>query len=380
MAHLTKDTLSKREGEKFTKKFLSMDGLVNEWKVVDNGIFIPTALVLDIEGEDYAFESHDSDDFQLIFNRVQQTANISGTKGKIQFTGHYKNTGQIKTIKLTDLEKTPEFGGAGSGEKKENLGLVFEREFFQSIEYLLQLRKEKGQYHTFAEKLIEQLSQNTKYKVLTRAIPEGENNTKRPLSVYAMRLGGGKEDIGEIVTDITLEYGKEKVYLSLKFEETLAFANIGVSTIFTEASLSKYDPNAKGMALLKTFGLDWISFCETFNTYPHSKKIQNHKKDITGKINKKNVTRLLRQMMGKGYWMVHGRSRSNVEIYEVNDSYLNRATTLTGNITAYYGGTTGKGKKVVVDCESSLYKFQFNFRNKQGKLYPSHVMCDYKKK
>ena len=85
-------------------------------------------------------------------------------------------------------------------------------------------------------------------------------------------------------------------------------------------------------------------------------------------------------MMGKGYWMVHGRSRSNVEIYEVNDSYLNRATTLTGKITAYYGGTTGKGKKVVVDCESSLYKFQFNFRNKQGKLYPSHVMCDYKKK
>jgi hypothetical protein len=24
--------------------------------------------------------------------------------------------------------------------------------------------------------------------------------------------------------------------------------------------------------------------------------------------------------------------------------------------------------------------FQFNFRNKAGKIYPSHIMCDYKKK
>ena len=40
----------------------------------------------------------------------------------------------------------------------------------------------------------------------------------------------------------------------------------------------------------------------------------------------------------------------------------------------------GTGKKVIVDCSSALYNFQFNFRNKAGKLYPSHIMCDYKKK
>ena len=78
--------------------------------------------------------------------------------------------------------------------------------------------------------------------------------------------------------------------------------------------------------------------------------------------------------------MVHGKGATNVDIYDVDESYFNKSTTISGPIIAYYGGTTGTGKKVIVNCESSLYKFSFNFRNKGGNLFPSHIMCDYKKK
>ena len=46
----------------------------------------------------------------------------------------------------------------------------------------------------------------------------------------------------------------------------------------------------------------------------------------------------------------------------------------------HYGGSTGKGKRLDMHLESSVYKFMFNLRNKQGGKYPSHIMCDYKKK
>ena len=37
-------------------------------------------------------------------------------------------------------------------------------------------------------------------------------------------------------------------------------------------------------------------------------------------------------------------------------------------------------KVLDIHMESSVYKFMWNLRNKQSGLYPSHIMCDYKKK
>ena len=52
----------------------------------------------------------------------------------------------------------------------------------------------------------------------------------------------------------------------------------------------------------------------------------------------------------------------------------------SADITINYGGMDGKGKRIDIECESGKYKFKFNIRNKQGGQYPTHVMCDYKKK
>ena len=382
MSSISKETLIKRGLETFVKKFLSMDGKENKF-LTSEGLFTPHALVLDIKGAPYAFESTEKRDYDIILKRVEQAINITGAKSTIQFTGRFDNTSQIKTIKLTDIEKTGEFGGQGAGSgKKENLGLVFEREFYESLVHILDPSNKKGRYDKQARETVERIGKEKRLP-LSEVIAVGELNQRRPLKISqgSLTLGSGEEDIGSTVTDITLKYnGKEEVYLSLKFQSTLAFANIGIGTVFTEADMKKYTLSDNAMSVLKIFGLDYISFCETFNKYPHSEKIPNHKVDVSKKVNKSAVTKLLRQMMGYGYVMVHGKGPNKVEIYDVDQEYFNKSTTISGPIVAFYGGTTGTGKKVIVNCESSLYKFSFNFRNKGGKLYPSHIMCDYKKK
>ena len=382
MALLKKEDLLKRGNfDTFVKKFLDLNGKENKF-LTKEGIFVPVALIIEVDGKQYAYEVNEKKKVKEIIARVEQAASAKGTKSSIQLTGRYENTGRITTVKVTDLEKTGEFGGQGAGSgKKENLGLVFEREFYESLVNILNCEGKKGKYHKNATDIVEQYGK--KYKApLKEVIAVGELNQKRPLRVSKgnISIGSGQEDIGSTVTDITLVFGNKIVYLSLKFQSTLAFANIGIQSIFTERSMNDYNLSDTSKNILEVFGLDETTFCSTFNEYPHSGKIQNYAQDVTNSCDKNAITKLLRQMMGHGYVMVHGKGAGKVDIYDVDESYLNRSTNLVGKITAYYGGTTGTGKKVIVDCSSALYNFQFNFRNKAGKVYPSHIMCDYKKK
>lgn len=382
MALLKKEDLLKRGNyDTFVKKFLDLNGKENKF-LTKEGIFVPVALIIEVDGKQYAYEVNEKKKVKEIVARVEQAASAKGTKSSIQLTGRYENTGRITTVKVTDLEKTGEFGGQGAGSgKKENLGLVFEREFYESLVNILNCEGKKGKYHKNASEIVEQYGK--KYKApLKEVIAVGELNQKRPLRVSRgnLSIGSGQEDIGSTVTDITLMFGNKTVYLSLKFQSTLAFANIGIQSIFTEKSMNDYNLNDTSKNILEVFGLDETTFCSTFNEYPHTGKIQNYAQDVSNTCDKNAITKLLRQMMGYGYVMVHGKGAGKVDIYDVDESYLNRSTNLVGKITAYYGGTTGTGKKVIVDCSSALYNFQFNFRNKAGKVYPSHIMCDYKKK
>lgn len=382
MALLKKEDLLKRGNfDTFVKKFLDLNGKENKF-LTKEGIFIPVALIIEVDGKQYAYEVNEKKKVKEIVARVEQAASAKGTKSSIQLTGRYENTGRITTVKVNDLEKTGEFGGQGAGSgKKENLGLVFEREFYESLVNILNCEGKKGKYHENATEIVEQYGK--KYKApLKEVIAVGELNQKRPLKVSKgnLSIGTGQENIGSTVTDITLVFGNKTVYLSLKFQSTLAFANIGIQSIFTERSMNDYNLSDTSKNILEVFGLDETSFCSTFNEYPHTEKIQNYEQDVTNTCDKNAITKLLRQMMGHGYVMVHGKGAGRVDVYDVDESYLNRSTNLVGKITAYYGGTTGTGKKVIVDCSSALYNFQFNFRNKAGKVYPSHIMCDYRKK
>ena len=77
--------------------------------------------------------------------------------------------------------------------------------------------------------------------------------------------------------------------------------------------------------------------------------------------------------------MVH-QSGPKFTVFEMTEQLMKKSSKLTGQVMLHYGGQRGNGKRLDITCESSEYKFMFNLRNKQGGLYPSHIMCDYKKK
>ena len=379
MASLSKAQLKKRNNlEVLRDKFFGQNGMVNMF-VGPEGQFHPAALIIETPQGQYAYEPKDTNEMESALGRISEFIDSRGAK--LFFTGKYANTGKISTLPLDKLEKTSEFGGQGAKSGKQNLGLVFEKDLFDSLVGYFETGKPTGKYGKQAKEIIDSQGKKIK-KPLTEVVAVGELNQRRPLSISgsSLKLGNGAVDIGSTVTDITLKYnGNTEVYLSLKYGNTLAFANIGVGTVFKESEMKAGKMNANAKTICKVFGLSETSFSETFANYPHSKKLQNHQQDVTSTCDKNAISNLLKQMVGKGYVMVHGKG-TNVEVYDINDAYWRSATTLTGKITAYYGGTTGKGKKVIVSCESAKYKFQFNFRNKQSGTFPSHIMCDYQKK
>ena len=89
---------------------------------------------------------------------------------------------------------------------------------------------------------------------------------------------------------------------------------------------------------------------------------------------------MIKSGVGYGYWMCH-YTGSDLNFYEIDQNYMNKAATLVGNsVEINYGGAGGKGKRIDMLFETELYEFKFNIRNKQGGVYPTHTNGDYYKK
>ena len=77
--------------------------------------------------------------------------------------------------------------------------------------------------------------------------------------------------------------------------------------------------------------------------------------------------------------MVKAGGKGGNEFYKIDKDYTDTASNIS-TPKIYYGGDSGKGKRIDITFESPTYSFKINIRNKQGGLYPSHIMCDYKTK
>ena len=208
---------------------------------------------------------------------------------------------------------------------------------------------------------------------------EGAENKPRPLLINGndVLVSPGLVDIGATVTDITLRQGKDKnakagVYLSLKFSGTVTFFNAGTKKYLTDAELQKgVITNAGGLALLDMFGLNNAVFCSVFNG--KGKKLFSE--DTTSKVNKKALENLIKSGIGYGFHMVH-KMGNKIISKEVNKTYRDAAAKVT-SVKVYYGGKSGNGARVDIEVVTPKYILKFNFRNKQGGKYISHLMCDY---
>ena len=210
-------------------------------------------------------------------------------------------------------------------------------------------------------------------------IPEGAKNQSRPLKFESggpvVSFSGGSA--AETLTDITIDKGGVKYYLSAKFGNTLTFFNSGVTKYLpSEEIKSGKITNADGIALLDTFGIDNETFCKVFNDYP-----DGNFSDLNGPSTDYDISKmknLVKSGIGEGYYMVKAGGKSTQFTF-IDSKYTATAAEISAP-NVYYGGLGGNGKRIDITFESPTYSFKVNIRNKQGGLYPSHIMCDYVKK
>ena len=379
------------------KKFLTDVGLVDVFTAY-----------LTYDGSEYAFDA-DTTDVKNDRTQFLTTLKLASKakKKKLEFEVGLKYINVLFTIPITWFKKIPDFGGQGSsgGGKTLNRGNQFEKDFYADAVKVLE-GATKGQRFIstilemnkkFEKKLGQALGMIEGDPKFKGVLEEGSANKSRPLAYDGGTLvvaaeGNVKEDMGSTLTDITFQYGNQltPVYLSLKFGPTLTFFNSGVGgrngpLLFTEEEISQYKVTTQGgLDFLKMFGMaddqDAIKkFCESFVDYPRTKAITDHIFKPTT-YSQSAIEKLLRSGIGYGYWMVHNTKGTTIDWYEIDRAYMEEASKITGGVTVYYGRMNGAGKGINMTCESSHYNFVFNIRNKQGGTYPTHVMCDYKKK
>ena len=170
MASLKKDDLDKRgNDEVLLKKFFHLPGHMNIFSVKRNtgdpkeGQFIPEALIFKVDNKEIAaFETDQVGDFKEILARLQENMKLSGAGNQVLFTGRWKNDNKVETIKLTELDKTEEFGGQTGG-KRVNLGIQFEKDFYKSLNCEVECLCEHTKYEDAAKDLVNKI--NTKYDI-----------------------------------------------------------------------------------------------------------------------------------------------------------------------------------------------------------------------
>ena len=224
----------------------------------------------------------------------------------------------------------------------------------------------------------------------------GAANTKRPLTYgtrWYIKNPGSSKNLGPVVGDLAVYSRKlqEMVYLSLKVDKTTTFFNVGLKSYMPTKDIQNWTLPTSGYKLLDLFGIEPEGFFDIFNagteynvdevTQKPLKKGQSDWAGVTanGKTGS-DLKHLLQTGIGHGYYVVHGYG-ATIDTYEIDESYMRSASTITGTPTIYYGGKTGTGKRIDIEMESTKYKFKINIRDTQGTDgYPTRMMCDFTKK
>lgn len=287
--------------------------------------------------------------------------------------------------KLAGIDNlTLKFGNGSSGNRgAENEGNAFEREFTKDLNKWWSGEKVSNKNHLGAILDLDKtynLSESTTLEILN----VGGENTKRPIKfgtrIILENTKGTGNNVGKGVTDITLvkDNGQE-IYLSLKFGPTTTFFNVGVRTVLSPKEIeSGVITNDNGIKLLNMFGIDNEKFCRVFQGGKSTRPGYSNKE--LGRPNTTQLKYLLESGIGYGYHIIHKFSNGTVLSKRMTQSAMQKAAK-TRKMTILYGGKTGTGRRINMECESDTYKFSLNLRDTQGKDgKPTRMMCDFKYK
>jgi hypothetical protein len=296
-----------------------------------------------------------------------------------------KLTGQdiSKTGKIKWNVLNIKFGeGSRGGRGVKSKGLGFEGSLAADLEKLSEEGLTKQNADSFNHpKLTSEMAVELGLKKGNFTVQvDGSKNQPRPIVFTGKgpEISFSGKTVAETLTDITVNKKGDPYYISAKFGGTLTFFNSGISKILPASEIKKGEiKNPDGISLLKTLGIDNKSFCAVFNYYEKGKAGQFTPKYPAA--NKEQLQNLVSSGIGSGYYYAQAGKGEDL-FFKIDEKYNKKASTVTTLPKVYYGGIDGKGKRIDVAFESEKYQFKINIRNKQGGLYPTHIMCDYKAK
>jgi hypothetical protein len=278
-------------------------------------------------------------------------------------------------IDLSELPMKASFGNGSRGNRGAgNRGNAFEIKLAEDLELFARTRNlnKDYRYKNFIQSFCAPYISATDIEIIS----EGALNKKRPLVISGNKVlisGGG--NIGKTVTDITFVHDGKPEYLSLKLGGTVTFFNIGIKKIITSKDINNYNISKKGLALLNLFGIDETKFCDVFNSY--NKNSESGEIQERPNFDKKRLEEFLASGIGYGYWMVHAKSATSTDIhYYYMDKNTMQNAVKVQDLTVRY--PIGKAKRIDIFIKTPVFTFKLNIRSKDGGLYPTHIMCDYK--
>ena len=372
---ITKDERVEYRSTLLVEKVFKKNTLENNF-MTDKGLFHATSIL--INGREYTTYSSD------LGNTI---IGLRGTRSRLELKGKLVGSKFEEVLSINNIEKGEEFGGQPAGGKRQNKGIIFEDELYNRLAECIRGTTCKGKYARQAKHILDATSSAIGSPVIDVEL-EGGKNKPRPLI-----LDGNNPIIkpkepsghGELLTDITLKHENGKFsYLSLKYESTLTFVNAGVQAKhFPSLEIKGGEiKNKMGTKILEALGIDNNSFCDVFNKYGKTSgkpMVSPHKVDVSKKVNKQMLKKFVQTAIGANYWMVHGMPGGQVYFWKMSSGTKNsEMATIGGKIELLYGGSNGMGKRIDMTFKNSFFEYKLNIRNKQGGLYPSHLMMDYK--
>ena len=300
-----------------------------------------------------------------------------------------------KELKITTLR--PDFGDGTRGNRgQNNQGTLFERNMEEALNDWIENPDDlsNNKYKDFIYDIVKHYNLEKCDEI--KVVSEGRQNKKRPMKLVndhweigtASRTNG--YDIGATVTDITLHTRcknvKRKIYLSLKTSGTTNLSNLGLKTnVFPvdEVKAGKIEKK-DGLALMDTFGLNEEYLCSTFNEFQDGNR-RYHKTETPNGYNRDLIKELIKGSLGYGYHYVHLQKGTKIKHLEIDQNFLERAST-PSNVKINYGGDTGGAKRVNIHMTTPVFNMVFNIRNTTDKgskadpdrVYPDKLQSAYK--
>lgn len=328
----------------------------------------------------------DSHELTELYNFIFKKFNINNPFAFDK--SNYKNVKVIRALQNDiDLKKFKtsfklEFGNGSRGKSGVmNSGLLFEREFKEQLDNFINEGESSVSKYKEAVKSIANIIPKGYY--LDSVIAEGEKNQKRPLTFTGDKIytgiKSGDWNIGSTITDLTLVIKNKvvikNIYLSLKSGSTVTFVNSGITKILKEQEIKKgIISDLKGQALLDLFGIDNVKFCAIFNSYT-GKGSGKESVDVTKLLkNSSKFKDFMESVIGFGYISVH-KHGNNIHILEMTEKVMKNFISVKSAKILY--PKNGSAKRIDIEIVMNSIKIKINIRNKQGKIYPSHIMADY---